>query len=144
MSFFKQQISYQEPTNFINQYKQIGEEFCKVYYENMMKNGLNGVSHLYCPNICITFLDDECSQLIALNQKFQNLGIARFNYSHISGIVQPIGNDNIVINVTGHCASVGINGMCSEWTRFSETFILARYNDTNLWAIRQQLYKLVI
>jgi hypothetical protein len=117
-------------------HKEIGQEFCKYYYNAFSSQGINGISHLYHPEAKITFLEEECIGVIAYNQKLSNIGLPRLTFNNLIGTTQLHSNDCIIINVAGDCcANDGI------WGKFSDVFIITLSNGN--WIIIHHIFKAI-
>jgi hypothetical protein len=118
-------------------HKEIGQEFCKYYYNAFSSQGLTGVANLYHPDTQITFLEEECVGLVAYNQKLINLGLYKLMFNNLIGTTQPHGLDTIIISVTGDCCAY--NGI--QWGKFSDVFIINQLN--NNWIITHHIFKAI-
>jgi len=117
-------------------YKEIGEEFCKYYYNSFSSYGINGVINLYHPDARITFLEEECANIIAYNQKLLNIGLSKLMFNNLIGTTQPHGTDTVIISVVGdYCTSNNI------WNKFTDVFIISLLNGN--WIITHHIFKII-
>jgi hypothetical protein len=113
-------------------YKEIGEEFCK-YYFNMVS--YYDVNHLYHPQAFITFLEEEFIGVNAYNEKLLSIGSPKFVFNNLNGTIQPLGQ-NIIISINYYN-----NILNNNWNKFTNTFILTQLN--NNWIIINQIFKIM-
>ncbi len=120
-------------------HKELGQEFCALYYNSFSSHGINGVVNLYHPSAQITFLDEECIGVIAYNQKLINIGISKIVFNNLIGTTQSHGADTIIISITGECCPyIGLH--CdNNWNKFSDVFILNQINGN--WIISHHIFK---
>jgi hypothetical protein len=117
-------------------HKELGQEFCKYYYNAFSSYGINGVVNLYHPYAQITFLEEECVGVVAYNQKLINLGLSKLMFNNLIGTTQPHGTDNIIISVAGDCCAH--NGI---WGKFTDVFIISLLNGN--WIITHHIFKAI-
>lgn len=103
--------------------KNIGEEFTKCYYDKIGQ-GVNMIVDFFHPKALCSLYDNEIIGGYNLFLKYINLGIARCEYSKISGCTQTVNDKEILITVTGVYRTVGYWGQTSPWLQFNEVFIL--------------------
>jgi len=115
-------------------HKEIGQEFCKYYYNAFSSQGLPGVANLYHQNAQITFLEEECIGIVAYNQKLLNIGLCKLMFNNLVGITQAHDQDTIIISVTGECCAT-----C--WGKFTDVFIINQQN--NNWIITHHIFSLL-
>lgn len=118
---FSMQLSNNQ---FVVPYKKITEEFCKVYYDRMMKGGFNTVLHLFDQNAKCTYENTEYNGAYNLLIKLAQSGIHKFGYTDISVNAQLIDNTTILVSSTGHIFPVSFCGTNGLLTKFSESFVL--------------------
>jgi hypothetical protein len=122
-------------------YKHVGLEFSKYYYNMFSSQGLQNLSNLYDLNALITFLEEECIGFVALNQKMSNLGINKMLFNNLIGTTQPHQDDSVLLNVTGECAVSTNNSGVPIWGKFNDVFILTLINGN--WIIKQHIFKII-
>ena len=132
MSFLLSNNNINPPFN----HREIGQEFCKYYYNTFSFYGLGGITTLYHPEARITFLDEECIGVIAYNQKLMNIGFPKLIFNNLVGTAQPLNNDTIIISVIGECCVRNDN-----WGKFNDVFIITLYN--NNWIITNHIFKVI-
>ena len=116
-----------------NDFRKVSSDFCKFYYE-MWNNNPSNIKTLY-DNTKITYLEKE---FISFDSYFNFLKtfvykLEILNYKYIS---QPVGDDYILINVTGN---VSMNYFSKK---FTETIIL-RKNMWNKYNITNSIFTLL-
>jgi len=121
-------------------HKEIGQEFCKHYYNSFSSYGINGVTNLYHQDAQITFLEEECVGLIAYNQKLLNIGLSKLMFNNLIGTTQPHEINSIIISVTGDCC-VYNNLQNNNWGKFSDVFIINQINGN--WFITHHIFKVI-
>jgi hypothetical protein len=128
--------NYSPPFN----HREIGQEFCKYYYNTFSSCGLNGIAHLYHPEAKITFLEEECVGIIEYNQKLSNIGLPLLSFNNLIGTTQPHNNDTIIISVNGDCCvSNGFRN--NNWGKFSDVFVITLFNGN--WVIIHHIFKVI-
>jgi hypothetical protein len=125
------QLFNNNSTNY--NYNQIGYEFAKCYYDKMSKQGISGALDLFHQNATGTFEGDEFKGSYNWLLKLAQTGVAKFDYHDISGIAQPVGNYEIIVNIKGNLRPIGLwQQHLSNWHQFSEVFILEKNGDIYL------------
>ena len=119
-------------------YKQLAEDFCKLFYNAFTNQGFSGIATMYASDALITFVEEECVGSTAFGQKLYNMGFASMLFKDLTGTAQPHGNDTILLNVTGQCA---VNSNTLSWGKFSDVFVLSKTN--NVWFIQHHMFKVI-
>ena len=120
-------------------YKQLSEDFCKLFYTTFSTQGFGGIASMYASDAVITFVEEECTGPAAFGQKLAAMGIGSMLFTDLTGTAQPHGPDTILLNVTGQTA-VATN-MQPAYGRFSDVFVLSRANGT--WFIQHHIFKVI-
>lgn len=103
----------------MNSYREIGESFCKHYYENI-KNP-DSIANLYNSNALITHNGEEILGYEKYRLKLKFMITPQTVHTPVKIFVQPMG-DSIVITVLVN----RINSFIK--TSYVETFVLSRFN----------------
>lgn len=106
----------------------IGEEFCRIYY-NKNVYGVNNTFDLYHPDVVCSIENETIQGAYNLLIKLTSLGIARFEYYDISGCSQitNLNNGDILISVNGSLKYFNLWGVSSYWMKFNEIFVLGNF-----------------
>ena len=120
-----------------NNYEKLGEEFCKYYY-SMFDQNFPGLSSIYIQNPCITFQDDKFASFEEFNRRMHNEGIWSFTHHEIKGNSQPVGQDGLLVTVTG---TLSKNASLVRH-RFKETVLLHR-DGNNRFFIHNSIFKIL-
>ena len=138
MSFILSSNGVQPPPPYPHlSHKEIGQEFCKYYYNAFASNGINGIANLYHPEALITFLEEECVGSVAFSQKLNNLGLTRLLFNNLVGTTQPHNNDTVIISVSGDCCA-----HTNHWGKFSDVFVISLMGGN--WVIVHHIFKVVV
>jgi hypothetical protein len=123
-------------------HKKIGEEFCKLYYQNMIKGGFSNVLGLFTTDAKCNFMDQEFigayNILVNLSQK----QIHKFVYSNIYANYQS-DLSNVLISASGNITAIPFvkNAGISKPFKFTETFILKNINGS--YFITNYIFRLI-
>ncbi len=119
-------------------YEQIGRDFYEHYYKIFDKN-FPDLRDLYIENPCITFRNEKFDSFDKLNRKVFNDRIWSFTHHEISGDIQPVGSDGILINATG-ILSANTSLMKHK---FNDTILLRKNHNNNRFYIHNSIFKVV-
>lgn len=119
-------------------YKQLAEDFCKLFYNAFSSQGFSGIATMYASDALITFVEEECVGSAIFGQKLYSMGFASLLFKDLVGTAQPHGSDTILLNVTGQCS---VNASIPTWGRFSDVFVLSKTN--NIWFIQHHMFKVI-
>ncbi len=118
-------------------YKRITEEFCRQYY-SLYDNNFPGLSQMYKPESCFTYLDEEIQGFSNFVEKLRQFNIYKFTHQSVNVNSQPVGDRTVLIVVTGKLC---VNNSTYE-QKFTETIMLQR-DDQNRFFIYHTIFKLV-
>lgn len=138
MSFNMIRTNNQNSVDVRNTYKQLAQDFCQKYY-SCYDNKFSDLSPLYLNNSQFTFLDNEIVGFNDLINKLKSIGLYQFTHYNMNVISQPLGNNNVIINING---TISFNG--SIFTKkFLETIILERNNLNNNFYVISTIFKTI-
>ena len=119
-------------------YKEIVEQFCKVYYA-IYDNDFVNLSNVYIPDALFSYLEENMVGFEQYVDKIRSNGIRKFLHHKVSVTSQPINKKTLVITSVGH---ISVNDS-TILNRFSETIILQRSDYNNKMYITNTIFKLI-
>jgi len=127
-----------DPNAMEANFKQIGEEFAKVYYQTYDSNRA-GLAQFYEAQSCFTFEGESVQGTQQITQKLQTLPFQQVQHAPSSCHGQPVPGspDKVLLLVTG---SMMVNG--SQNVKFAEVFQLMK-KPTGGWFILNNTFKVV-
>lgn len=127
-----------DPNAMESNFKQIGEEFAKVYYQTYDSNR-QGLAQFYEAQSCFTFEGESVQGQQQIVQKLTTLPFQQVQHAPSSCHGQPVPGspDKVLLLVTG---SMLVNG--SQTVKFAEVFQLMK-KPTGGWFILNNTFKVV-
>ncbi len=104
-------------------YAEITERFVRYYYQ-LWNTNQNSIKDLYMacgPSACITYLGNKYNTFDQVLNYLSSVGVKKLTFDNLKFTSQPLGEDKILINISGNVTSNGI-----QYRKFSETIILFR------------------
>lgn len=124
--------------DFRKDYKDVVEQFCKVYYV-LYDNDFVNLSNVYISDALFSYLDENLVGFEQYLNKIKSNGIRKFLHHKVGVTSQPINKKTLVITAVGH---ISINDS-TILNRFSETIILQRSEYNNKIYITNTIFKLI-
>lgn len=108
--------------------KEVSKQFCDFYYSNTIK-GLAGILSLFDQNAYCNYGGKECIGMYNVMVMMASDGISSLRYDNLNGVVLPIDDNTMSIQVIGLCQGVTFWNQLTAVKEFSETFILKLVDD---------------
>lgn len=135
MTFNLNRTHFSKLINANLQYKQIGEEFCKYYY-NQYDEDIKKLYETYHPQAKISFDNKEFLGPESFIKFIEQSGLYKFTHYDINITVQPVDDTCILITCNGH---ISINNSIFL-NKFVESLLVQR-NEINRFYICNNVIK---
>ena len=123
MSFNLTRIGETKLIDVNYKYKQVATKFCKFYYSTYDKN-IKDLSNSYHPKAQFTVNDVEVAGVNNFFNLLEQNNLRSFTHHDLNVQCQPIGDDNLLLNITG---TITVNGSIFI-NKFTETILVQRDN----------------